>query len=140
MLLLAGCAATVVAPKSDSGPAGTKAGGGIWLGVVTSEMSQEQAASMGFHKGKGLLIRDVVLGGPMARAGLMPGDVLMALAGLRINSTEDLLDVTLKLQPGQTVSAVFARKGQIQQADVVVEARPAPRPTPPHAEAPAPPK
>ncbi|MBM4078707.1 MAG: PDZ domain-containing protein [Planctomycetes bacterium] len=132
--LAGGCATQDEATTDGSGEFTP---GGVWLGVVTAELSSSQAARLGLHKGRALLVHSVTEGGPMHRAGLREHDVLVAFAGKRVNSAEDLLNVTLRLKPGQVVPVTFLRKGEMKTVDVQVEARPAPSPpTPPRETAP----
>ena len=54
----------------------------------------------------------VVPGGPAARAGLRPGDVITKLGGQPITSADSLLDAIRSLPPGSTVGMTFSRRGQ----------------------------
>jgi putative serine protease PepD len=53
----------------------------------------------------------VDLGGPAARAGLLPGDVITSFAGLPIGNANALLDAIRSVQPGTRVVVRFARSG-----------------------------
>jgi putative serine protease PepD len=50
-------------------------------------------------------------GGPAARAGLRPGDVIIGFAGQRINSATALFDAIRSVQPGARVAVSFTRNG-----------------------------
>jgi S1-C subfamily serine protease len=50
-------------------------------------------------------------GGPAARAGLRPGDVITRFAGQRIGNAASLLDVVRSRQPGDQVAVTFTRHG-----------------------------
>jgi S1-C subfamily serine protease len=50
-------------------------------------------------------------GGPAARAGLRPGDVIIRFAGQRITSATALLDAVRSRQPGARVAVTFTRRG-----------------------------
>jgi putative serine protease PepD len=50
-------------------------------------------------------------GGPAARAGLRPGDVIIGFAGQRIDSATGLLDAIRSVQPGARVTVSFTRNG-----------------------------
>ncbi|HKD88135.1 MAG TPA: trypsin-like peptidase domain-containing protein [Streptosporangiaceae bacterium] len=54
----------------------------------------------------------VIAGGPAARAGLRPGDVITKLGGQPITSADSLLDAIRSLPPGSTVGMTFSRRGQ----------------------------
>ncbi len=51
----------------------------------------------------GVLVVSVEPGGPAARAGIKPGDVIVAVAGESIDTTDVLVNVLAGLRPGQTV-------------------------------------
>jgi S1-C subfamily serine protease len=50
-------------------------------------------------------------GGPAARAGLRPGDVITRFAGQRIGNATALLDAVRSRQPGDRVAVTFTRRG-----------------------------
>lgn len=51
----------------------------------------------------GVLVVSVQSGGPAAKAGIKPGDVIVAVAGQSIDTTDVLVNVLAGLRPGQTV-------------------------------------
>jgi S1-C subfamily serine protease len=55
--------------------------------------------------------RSIVPGGPAARAGLRPGDVITSLGGQPIASAVALLDAVRSQQPGARVRVTFTRNG-----------------------------
>jgi S1-C subfamily serine protease len=63
--------------------------------------------------GGGVLVQSVQRGGPADRAGIRPGDVIVALAGRPSPTSEELALVLATLKPGQRVSVkVVRRSGQ----------------------------
>lgn len=56
-----------------------------WLGVKGEPVTAERAAGLGLDRPRGLLVTEVYAGGPGARAGLRPGDVITAVDGQEIN-------------------------------------------------------
>ncbi len=60
---------------------------------------------------EGVLIQDVVPDGPAERAGIQPGDVVIAFAGEPIQSNDDLLTAIRSHQPGDQVEVVVVRGG-----------------------------
>lgn len=92
-------AAAVPAMQGDS------RGYGAYLGTVPDFTAME--ASSG-----GVKLADVRAGGPADKAGIRGGDVLVAMAGTRI---DNLYDMTYALQdhkPGETVDVVVVRNGE----------------------------
>lgn len=67
----------------------------------------------------GVIVESVEAGGPAAKAGIKPGDMLVSVAGQPIPTSDVLSGVLATLRPGQTVPVTIAR-GNGQQATVQV--------------------
>jgi putative serine protease PepD len=76
--------------------------------------------------GPGALIDTVTSGGPAEVAGLRPGDVVLALGGRQVRSTDELLRAVAALKPGTRTAVVVQRGGQRAEVAVTVAERPAP--------------
>jgi Do/DeqQ family serine protease len=83
-----------------------------WLGVVIQDVTDELARSFGIGEGEGVLIADVVKGGPGDGAGLRPGDVVVEFDGSAVREVPDLQRRAAASRPGQTVALVVVRQGQ----------------------------
>jgi putative serine protease PepD len=64
--------------------------------------------------------RTVVPGGPAARAGLRPGDVIVKVGNQPVSSAYALMDAIRSLAPGSRVALTFRRYGQTQQAEITL--------------------
>jgi S1-C subfamily serine protease len=69
--------------------------------------------------GGGVLVQRVVPGGPAAKAGIQPGEVIVAVAGQPTPTAEDLTTLVASLTPGQQVDVTVV-KPTGQQANVRV--------------------
>ncbi|MGI6244982.1 MAG: Do family serine endopeptidase [Pseudochelatococcus sp.] len=69
-----------------------RGGGGIvrrpWLGARLQAVSPEIAEGLGLERPAGALVASVSPGGPAARAGLKPGDVITAVAGRGVDDPD----------------------------------------------------
>lgn len=75
-----------------------------WLGLYTAEVQGQ------------LMINEVAVGGPAARAGVRKGDVVLELAGERVSGIADLYRRLWHLGPaGVAVPLTLARKGEQEQ-------------------------
>jgi S1-C subfamily serine protease len=62
----------------------------------------------------------VMPGGPAAKAGLRPGDVITKVASQPIANAYSLLDAIRSLAPGSRVAVTFTRQNQTLQADMTL--------------------
>ncbi len=99
-----------------------------WLGVDLDTTA---------HKHAGAAIAAVNRGGPAARAGLRPGDLVTAINGERVESTRELIRDVSAVNPGGTARLHVRRGAQSLDVSVVVGRRP---PEPPQAEPEGPPE
>ena len=72
---------------------------------------------------KGLLLSDVVGGGPAAQAGLMKGDVIVEIAGKTIANIYDYTYALELLRVNQPVTVVYMRGGQRRETQLTPAAR-----------------
>lgn len=92
------------------------------IGVAIQEVNQSLAESFGLNKPAGALVSSVDAGGPAAKAGLEPGDVILALNGKEIASSGELPPLVANTRPGETVKLKIWRKGAAKDVDVKVAA------------------
>jgi putative serine protease PepD len=73
----------------------------------------------------GVLVQSVQPGGPAAKAGIKPGEVIVSVAGQQTASADVLTSVLATLRPGQTVPVqVLAPSGQISTVQVKLGSQP----------------
>ena len=86
-----------------------------------------------WHAQEALRVGRVFPASPAARAGLAPGDRLVAAQGQALRANDDYTAATRALQPGQTVRLTVAREGQRHELSATLSERPA-NPWLPHLE------
>lgn len=94
-----------------------------WLGVYIQDVSRELAESFGMDKPIGALVARVVEDSPAAKAGVKPGDVVVAVNGDRIRTAGDLPPKIGRLQPGSEANLTVIREGKEKRISVTVTAR-----------------
>jgi serine protease Do len=94
---------------------------GATIGPVTPELAQEFKAP----DTSGALVQDVSPGGPAAKAGLKPGDIIRKLNGQTVGDSAELLAMVASTNPGSPVTLEILRNGQPQTVTVTLEQRPA---------------
>ena len=101
-----------------------------WLGISGGLISEAAANALGLPTNQtGILIRDAIVGGPAAAAGLRGGnnpDVIVGVDGHAIVEFDDLLGYLVQQTVvGQTIQLQILRDGQPQTVSVTLSARPA---------------
>ena len=97
-----------------------------FLGIDLEELSPEDAEQFGIPVNGGVLVRNVVRGGPADEAGLEQGDVITAAGDVRISSYGDLLGTLRDYRPGDTISLTVVRDGEEQQFEAELDESPRP--------------
>ena len=80
-----------------------------WLGVAIQDVTDELSAAFGVSERDGVLIADVMKGGPAEVGGLRAGDVVVEFAGARVREVPDLQRRVANVAPGQKVKVVVVR-------------------------------
>lgn len=113
-----------------------------WLDISSTDMDYEIAKAMGTDVTYGLLLTQVVSGGPADKAGLragteqlqtstgtvtIGGDIVIAIDGVRIMNSDALLSyIEANTLPGQTINVTIVRNNKTMDIPVVLGTRPSP--------------
>ncbi len=95
-----------------------------WLGVVIQELNEDLAHSFGLERPEGALITEVAENSPAAKAGLKPGDVIIAYNGKRVKNVAELRTMVALTQPGTKVKIVIVRNGRRKELTVTIGNQP----------------
>jgi len=90
------------------------------IGIQYGEQDPALMRALGLKPGDGVLVQDVIPGGPAAKAGLHAGDVIMEIEGMKITSGTVLLDVVANAAVGKAVNVRINRDGKEQTIPVVI--------------------
>lgn len=82
-----------------------------WLGVSIQDIDENTAKALGMTDTKGALVTSVMEGQPAAKAGIKTGDVITAVAGEKIENSNELLRRVAGLRPGESAELTLTRKG-----------------------------
>ncbi|KNH07152.1 HtrA protease/chaperone protein [Candidatus Burkholderia brachyanthoides] len=92
------------------------------LGVTVQGMNQTLANSFGMKSPAGALVSSVEPGGPAAKAGLQPGDVITALNGQPVADSTSLPSQVAGLAPGTSTKVTVWRDKSSKDLDVTIGA------------------
>jgi serine protease DegQ len=99
-----------------------------WIGIESQDITPELADSFGLGRNSGAIIAGVVRNGPADRAGVRPGDILLAVEGKIVKNTGDMLNLIAQLAPGAKASLKLMRQNRESTVNVTVGKRPRPSP------------
>jgi S1-C subfamily serine protease len=111
-----------------------------WLGVTGINLTPGVANVIGLQEARGVLVADVVEGGPADVAGIqggdipvqigdigieLGGDVILAVDNVLVRKTDDLLGyLEASTEVGETITLIIWRDGEIGQLSATLVARP----------------
>lgn len=95
-----------------------------WLGIQIEEVNSDLAELEGLPAGRGVLVNAVLPGQPASRGGILPGDIILSIEGVAINSPKDLIRVVSTSPVGKEVQVTLRRRRQDLQVSVQIGAYP----------------
>ncbi|HLF02640.1 MAG TPA: PDZ domain-containing protein, partial [Anaerolineales bacterium] len=94
-----------------------------FLGVHTQPVRLAQNIAESLKQETGLMIIGTESDGPAAKAGLMQGDVLVALGDQQVGDIDDLQSALGAGTVGKSLKAKIVRGGEVQELSVTVGER-----------------
>lgn len=91
-----------------------------WLGIIIQEVDRDLAESFGLDRSQGALVSQVAPEGPAAQAGLVPGDIIIAVDDQIIKESSMLPMLVGVVKPGDSIDLTFIRQGKRQKKPVTV--------------------
>ncbi len=73
-----------------------------WLGVQMSDISLEQAKTLGLQSGKGVVVSSVLPGQPAARGGMQKQDVILSVNETQVDSPRDVCAWSAGWRPAES--------------------------------------
>lgn len=95
-----------------------------FTGMQVQGITKEIAVALGLSEEKGVLIRDIDLGGPADRADLRRGDLIIRFAGQEIDTFKRLISAVETVAPDQIVPVAVLRNGKTVEAKLHAVKRP----------------
>jgi serine protease DegQ len=99
-----------------------------WIGVAVQDLTPELAESFKLGNVQGVLISEVVRGGPADKAGVKVGDILTMVGDKQLTDSNNMLETVSALPPGKVVPLKLLRNQHEVVLQVKVGRRPKPKP------------
>ncbi len=101
-----------------------------WLGIEPQALTPELAAALGIPARQngardGVVVSGLVRNGPSHAAGILPGDVIVAIGNKTITAPRELIDSVAALKPGTKITLRAFRRDKEFTVEAVVAERPA---------------
>ena len=105
-----------------------------WIGVEPQDLSPELAVTFGIKNSakngetlQGVIITGVLQGAPAAQAGIVPGDIIVSIAGKPVRNVSELLTQVSSIKPGKSEKFGIIRKEASLELSVAAGTRPRPK-------------
>jgi len=92
------------------------------LGVQVGAVSREMAEALNLDRPVGALVNDVTEGSAAAKAGILPGDVILAFNGTTVEAWSDLPPLVGSNPPGTRADVLVSRNGKEKTYKVTLDA------------------
>ena len=89
----------------------------VQVGIVPAD----NLADLGLKERRGAQVSSVEAGGPAAKAGMQPGDIILDFNGQPVKSRDDLVRIVMGTKPGTTVPVKIMRDKQEKTLNITVE-------------------
>ena len=99
-----------------------------WIGVAVQEITPELAESFKLGQLQGVLISEVVRGGPADQAKVIAGDILIAVDNKALIDSNSMLETIAALQPGKKAALKLLRNQKEVVLQIKIGRRPQPKP------------
>ncbi len=95
-----------------------------WIGASTSTVTSDMAKALKLDRPAGAIVDDIWAGGPAARAGIKPGDVIIEVDGQPVYDAQTL-QYRVGVKDNKTVTDVaYVRGGKVRRTKVTLDLPP----------------
>ena len=95
-----------------------------WIGLSIQPLTPDLAAQFALKDENGVLVGDVVEGGPAEKAGMQRGDVIVEFDGKEVNEVVNFRNMVAGTAPNKEVKVRLIRDGKAKTVDVIISEMP----------------
>ena len=96
-----------------------------WMGVFLADLTPGVVAELGLPVREGVVIQDVLLGGPADNAGIRPGDIILSMKGNKVAKLTNLIWLlSTELFAGENIEVELFRSGSWKTLILTLGVRP----------------
>ncbi|MBC7167836.1 Do family serine endopeptidase [Phenylobacterium sp.] len=95
-----------------------------YIGATIQNYTRDMAEAQGLGDQRGAIVSDTVPGGPSARAGLQPGDIIISVNGAEVETSSELTREVAKASAGDMLRLQVIRDGSRRTVEVRSGVRP----------------
>jgi serine protease Do len=95
-----------------------------WLGVAIEDLTPDKMKQLDVNEAKGILVPEVMVNSPAAKAGIKAGDIIVEMDGRPVDNAGELQRKIAMYEPGTSVKLVVVREGSREKITVELEKRP----------------
>ncbi len=95
-----------------------------WLGLVIQDVTPQLAAAFGLEKAEGIIIAEVLQGGPADKAGLLRGDVILMMDNEAVKSSHAFSSRVAETPPNKKAEIQILRNGERKNIMVTIGTMP----------------
>jgi Do/DeqQ family serine protease len=92
-----------------------------WIGMTVQPLDPELADYLNIQNETGIMVTAVETNSPAAKAGIIEGDIILSIDGLKIASISDYQYRIKEISTDQTISFKINRKGKISNSSIKTE-------------------
>ena len=95
-----------------------------WIGIAIQELNSDISKKTSYHGLDGVIVIEVVSGGPAMKSGLRKGDIITRLNGLKIKDKGQLRNLVAQSEIGKQIALTIFRGGQNRLLSVKISELP----------------
>jgi serine protease DegQ len=95
-----------------------------WIGVEPQDITPEMADSFNIKRTTGAIVAGVIRGGPADKAGIKPGDILIAIEGKPAANKTEILNLIAQLKPNSKAKFTLLRNSSEATITILIGKRP----------------